>query len=210
LGSRTDVKNAQPTEFWLRIGFGRGRMEDLLAVTIARPMWQAKRPVGPRPSEAAIPLPFLLACSTAAQGSEWVRPCIALLGGRPPSVRRCAVAVADDAPRHMSSVRRPRQLSTEPFGTWPRVWHKVVSETHPFTNRCDPPPPTNLWPSLPMVMGAKVRIHTIIALGGYKEVPSTKCHFIGSGKRIGVDDGSRATVATWRVVSQEKRTHVLF
>jgi len=45
---------------------------DLLAVTIARPRWQAKRPVGPRPSEAAIPPPFLLACSTAAQGSEWV------------------------------------------------------------------------------------------------------------------------------------------
>ena len=33
-GALTDVKNAHPSEFWIRIGFGWGRMGILPAVTI--------------------------------------------------------------------------------------------------------------------------------------------------------------------------------
>jgi len=34
-GALTDVKNAHPSEFWIRIGFGWGRMEILPAVTMS-------------------------------------------------------------------------------------------------------------------------------------------------------------------------------
>jgi len=44
-GALTDVKNARPSEFWIRIGFGWGRMGILPAVTMSDPFRHVSHPV---------------------------------------------------------------------------------------------------------------------------------------------------------------------
>jgi len=41
-GALTDVKNTHPSEFWIRIGFGWGRMGILPAVTIAAVLYKVE------------------------------------------------------------------------------------------------------------------------------------------------------------------------